>query len=146
MERGNASEKIKALMDWQREFHRKRDEIVKKYDLKSPEEIISFFRYSNLSKKEPDFCPLYKTGEVCHKGLSKGELVCYYCACPYYDANYFDPERGLIGRCLINSSRGKYNRHGYWDCTDCTLPHRPLSALKMLKTEKESESKMEHKG
>ncbi len=138
MKREFTNEKTIALIKWEREFHRKRDEIVRKYNLKSPEEIISFFKYSNLSKKEPDFCPLYKTGEVCHSELSKDELVCYYCACPYYDTNYFDPEHELVGRCLINSSRGKYNRHGYWDCTSCTLPHRPLSALKLLKAEVEN--------
>jgi Zn-finger protein len=132
------NEKSHMLREWQRSFHRKRNEIVKKYNLIAPEEIISFFRYSNLSKKEPDFCPLYKTGETCHTGLSKGELVCYYCGCPHYDVNYVDPEQGLVGRCKINSLRGGYNKHGYWDCTHCTLPHRPLSALKLLKNEIEN--------
>ena len=125
----------RAMKEWERLFHKKREEIIKKYNLKTPEEIISFFKYTNLSKKEPDFCPLYKKGEVCHTGISKEELVCYYCACPYYDTDYYDSEHEQVGRCLKKSLRGGYNNAGYWNCTYCTLPHRELSALRILKLE-----------
>ena len=111
------------LKDWFDNFVAKRKAIVKLRGLRTPEEIADYFTYENMRKNHPDFCPLYKTNRKCHD-LSDKELVCYFCACPYYDYEYYDEEKKEYGRCKINSKYGKRNKYGYWDCSDCLLPHR----------------------
>lgn len=120
------------LEKWKEEFERKRDYIVMKEKLydKSPEEIAEFFTYKNLKEKYPDFCPLFKTGEKCHD-LPEDELNCFFCACPYYDTLY--EKDGEYGRCEINSKYGYRNKYGYWDCSNCLLPHRKKFVIHYLK-------------
>ncbi len=120
------------LLKWYVEQKRKRDSIVKKYGLHTPYEIADFFTYSNLSKLEPDYCPLFSKGQKCHD-MPAEELVCYFCGCPYYDYEYYNEERQEYGRCKINSIYGKRNEYGYWDCTKCLLPHRKSFVIKFIK-------------
>ena len=47
----------------------------------SDEEVIAYFKFENMVKKEPDFCPLYKDNKKCH---DMKELNCYLCACPNF--------------------------------------------------------------
>ena len=112
-----------SLKKWFLDFKKRREEIVRAGGLSSPHEIADYFTYSKMVANHPDFCPLYKSGKVCHN-MSKDELVCYFCACPYYDYEYYNEERKEYGRCLINSKYGRRNEWGYWDCTNCLLPHR----------------------
>lgn len=45
------------------------------------QEIIEYFRFENMVKNEPDFCPLYKDNKKCH---DMEDLNCYLCACPHF--------------------------------------------------------------
>ena len=123
------------LKMWFIEFKKKRDKIVEENNLKTPEEIVEFFTYSHISKKYPDFCPLFKLKQKCHN-LNEDELVCYFCACPFYDYDYYNEEKKEYGRCKINSIYGKRNEYGYWDCSGCLLPHRKKFVLNYLKKHK----------
>ena len=111
------------LEEWQKEFDKKRRDLIKKYNLKTVKDVIEFFRYSNLRNREPDFCPLFKEGAKCHD-LLDNELICFFCACPYFDYSLWDEENKIYGRCIINSKYGFRNEYGYWDCSKCLLPHR----------------------
>ncbi len=119
------------IKKWYLDFKRKRDEIVNLRGLKTPEEIADYFTYANLKKHHPDFCPLFAKNEKCHN-LEDEELVCYFCACPYYDYEYYDEEKKEYGRCKINSIYGKRNEWGYWDCSECLLPHRKKFVIAYL--------------
>ncbi len=120
------------LKEWYEDFIRRREEIVRNKGLSSPEAIANYFTYENISREYPDFCPLFKSNKVCHN-MSRKELVCYFCACPYYDYEYYDEEKKEYGRCRINSKYGKRNEWGYWDCSACLLPHRAKFVLFYLK-------------
>jgi len=119
------------LKKWYLEFIRKRDSILKLRGHMSPEEIAEYFTYSNLSKEHPGFCPLFESQERCHD-MPFEELVCYFCACPYYDYEYYDEEKKEYGRCKINSIYGRRNEWGYWDCSQCLLPHRKRFVINYL--------------
>lgn len=111
------------LKKWFLDFKKRRENIVRSGGLSSPGKIADYFTYTNMKNKHPDFCPLYKNEQKCHD-MSSNELICYFCACPYYDYEYYNEAKKEYGRCLINSRYGKRNRWGYWDCTNCLLPHR----------------------
>jgi len=120
------------LKQWYLDFKKKRDKIVALEGLKTHEEIADYFTYSNLKKNHPGFCPLFELNKKCH-GMKDEELVCYFCACPYYDYEYYDEEKKEYGRCKINSIYGKRNEWGYWDCSKCLLPHRKKFVIAYLK-------------
>jgi len=79
------------------------------------------FQYSHLSETKPDFCPLFSTKQICHN-ISKDQLSCRNCYCHYYDIDYLNKKKKLLGRCKIQSVYGKYT-NGIWDCSDCLIPH-----------------------
>lgn len=91
------------------------------------EEVIAYFRFENMVKHEPDFCPLYPQNRKCH---NLETLNCYLCACPHFR---FD-DRGLVheenktlySTCSINSPKGtKFTAADaiHHDCSSCTIPH-----------------------
>ena len=51
---------------------------------KNNEAIIEYFKYDNMKKNEPDFCPLYNLNKKCHE---MEDLNCYLCACSYFRFN-----------------------------------------------------------
>lgn len=55
--------------------------VMKKLTNKSIDEIIEYFKFENMVKNEPDFCPLYKDNKKCH---DMENLNCYLCACPNF--------------------------------------------------------------
>ncbi len=122
------------LSKWYKDFIAKRNSIIKKYNLKMPEQIASFFLYKNLKGKEPDFCPLFRKNEKCHN-MKEEDFNCFYCGCPFYDYKIWDEENKILGACLLNKSDGVRNQYGYWDCTNCTLPHTSEFVIKRLKGE-----------
>jgi len=71
------------LKKWFREFNQKRLKIINKIKKEKFSEVLEYFLYSNMKEKEPEFCPLYKTGELCHN-MDENELVCFYCGCPFF--------------------------------------------------------------
>ena len=95
--------------------------IIDKLASKSKEEIIEYFRYENLSKKEPDFCPLFKKNKKCHE---IEDLNCFLCACPNF--RFSDKSVDIKSYCAINSPNGKditFKGITHHDCSDCLIPH-----------------------
>ncbi|MEO0198792.1 MAG: hypothetical protein ABIL92_01235 [candidate division WOR-3 bacterium] len=133
-------EEINPLEKWRMEFIKKRQEVISRFQLRTPEKIVEFFKYANLKKMVPDFCILFKDNILCHN-LPENELVCYFCACPFYDYELWDENRKIFGACKNPEGSGVRNNYGYFDCTSCVLPHQEKTALKMLK---EGVEKNEH--
>ena len=93
----------------------------------SKEQIIEYFDFDNMVKKEIDFCPLYKDEKKCHDMES---LNCYLCACP----NFRFSDDGIkkidsniqYSVCDIDSKDGRQGVYGdkiHQDCSKCTVPH-----------------------
>lgn len=107
------------------EKHRK---IIKKLKNKSDDEIIEYFKFENMVKNEPDFCPLYKDNKKCH---NIENLQCYLCACPHFrfsDSGIENEnEKILYSFCSINSKKGsKFENKNciHQDCSNCLIPHK----------------------
>ena len=80
---------------WFQSHGKKHKEIVDRLSHLSDNELIEYFRYENMVKNEPDFCPLYEDNKRCH---NMENLNCYLCACPNFrfDDNGFREEEGRI--------------------------------------------------
>lgn len=102
--------------------------VMNKLENYSVDEILDYFKFENMVKNEPDFCPLYKENKKCH---DMEDLNCYLCACPHFrfnDAGFKkEGEKILYSFCSINSKKGaKFEGDDYihHDCSACTIPHR----------------------
>jgi len=102
--------------------------VMKKLEDKSIDEVIEYFRFENMVKNEPDFCPLYKDNKKCH---DYEDLNCYLCACPNFrfKMDGFETIDGktLFSKCGINSTDGaQYVGDDYihQNCSGCIVPHR----------------------
>ena len=89
------------------------------------DEIIEYFCYENMAKKEPDFCPLYKQNKKCH---DMKELNCYLCACPHFrfDDDGLDTYNGVkvLSKCEINNgAKIKSGEVIHHNCSTCSVPH-----------------------
>ena len=114
--------------EWFESHASKHRKIIKKLQHLSEDELIHYFRFENMVKMEPGFCPLYAKHEKCHdmEGLN-----CYLCACPNFR---FDDEgirkvgeRTLFSYCSIDAKDGRQFFSGkaiHQDCSGCTLPHQ----------------------
>ena len=112
---------------WFEEHASKHKKIVDKLVEKklTNEQIIEYFDFDNMVKKEVDFCPLYADNKKCHDMES---LNCYLCACPNFR---FDDEGlgrynefKILSKCDINNGEtfaGKGVIHQ--DCSSCSVPH-----------------------
>jgi len=94
----------------------------------SDDEVILYFRFENMVKNEPDFCPLYKSNRKCH---NIENLNCYLCACPNFrfDDNGFKKVKNktLFSYCAIDSKNGREATSAnaiHQDCSLCHIPHR----------------------
>ena len=103
-------------------------EVMKKLVGKTQEEIIEYFRFDNMVKNEPDFCPLYKDNKKCH---DYEKLNCYFCACPNFrfkDEGYKKVDgKTLYSTCSINSRDGSQfigDDYIHQNCSGCIVPHR----------------------
>lgn len=111
------------------EAHAKRHEdIMKKLTHLSDDEVIEYFRFDNMVKNEPDFCPLYKDNKKCH---DYDKLNCYLCACPNFrfkDEGFKkQDDKTLYSYCGIDSKDGaQYIGDDYihQNCAGCIVPHR----------------------
>jgi len=114
---------------WFNEHADKHQKIVQKLlkDGYTKEQIIEYFDFENMVKKENDFCPLYKEPKKCHDMES---LNCYLCACP----NFRFKDSGIqkvkqntqYSLCNIESKDGKQGIYGdkiHQDCSLCSVPH-----------------------
>jgi len=112
---------------WFQEHGERHKKIIQKIAHLSDEEIIEYFRFENMVKKEPDFCPLYAKNKKCHESR---ELNCYFCACPNFRFNDegFNIEKGktLFSKCTIDSKDGTQyisNEAIHQNCSGCFIPH-----------------------
>ena len=114
---------------WFNEHAAKHKKIVQKlYSLNySKDEIIDYFDFDNMVKKENDFCPLYKDNKKCHDMES---LNCYLCACPNFrfkDEGVKKVDENIqYSLCNIDSKDGTQALYGdkiHQDCSKCGVPH-----------------------
>jgi hypothetical protein len=101
--------------------------IMQKLTALSDEEVIAYFRFENMVKKEPDFCLLYAQNKKCHE---VNNLNCYLCACPHFA---FDDkglgqegEKTVYSRCGINAKESTTfisDKAIHHDCSYCVIPH-----------------------
>ena len=115
--------------EWFETHAQKHKKIVEKLRLQdyTKEQIIEYFDFENMKKKEFDFCPLYAKDKKCH---SMEKLNCYLCACPNFRFN----DQGItklqnatqFSFCAIESKDGRQGIYGekiHQDCSKCTVPH-----------------------
>lgn len=106
---------------WFEEHRLKHKKLMQKLIHLSDDEVIEYFRFSNMVEKEPDFCPLYKENKQCHTIDGLEEVNCYLCACPNFRV---DVKKSF---CSIDSKYGgsMVANDGYihQDCTGCYVPH-----------------------
>ncbi len=108
--------------EWFELQNKKHKEVVLKLENFSNEEIIGYFRFDNMVKKEPDFCPLYKDNKKCH---DIDDLNCYFCGCPNFRLT--DGKEKLKSYCSIDSKDGAQFISEiaiHQDCSKCIVPHR----------------------
>jgi Zn-finger protein len=120
-------------------FVDKRLKIVKKLVDKgmSEQEIVDYFLYPGMSKKEPGFCILYGCDKVCHS-LPREKLNCFDCYCPYYELVVWnDGEKDITGRCAMGSEYMTFfttaTGEQILDCSNCWFPHTEKVVKKSLK-------------
>ncbi|MCD6596029.1 hypothetical protein J7L68_10215 [bacterium] len=118
----NTNSEKNPLAKWFDSYYEKVKAIIVAENL-TIHQIPDFFLYDNLSKKYPDFCPLYKSGEFCHSGIERKKICCLFCGCPFYDYSIWDDKRKIFGGCSINSKFGFRLENGFWDCTNCNFVH-----------------------
>ncbi len=128
-----------SYFEWFREHKAKQLLIFEKLakEKKSKKEIVEYFKYENMQKNEPNFCPLYAMNEKCHE---MEHLNCYFCACPYFrfDDEGIKEENGLCvkSECAIKSKKSSLFVHegvAHLDCSKCTTPHGKKFVLSHLK-------------
>jgi len=112
---------------WFEAHGKKHAAIMAKLTHLSDEEVITYFRFDNMVKHEPDFCPLYAENKKCHE---MEDLNCYLCACPNFrfnDAGFEQKEgKTLYSTCAIASKDGdQYISEDaiHQNCAGCTVPH-----------------------
>jgi len=123
----NSGEKPMTYIDWFESHGKKHQNILKKLEHLSDEEVIIYFRFENMLEKEPDFCYLYDKRKKCHE---MEVLNCYLCACPEFrfkDEGFFEKGgKTLYSSCAIESKYGSEfvsDKAIHQDCSACTVPH-----------------------
>ncbi|RLA71323.1 MAG: hypothetical protein DRG09_00505 [Epsilonproteobacteria bacterium] len=113
--------------EWFYSHGEKHKAIMDKLTRLSVDEVITYFRFDNMVKNEPDFCPLYKENKKCH---DIPELNCYLCACPNFkfrDKGFsMRGDKMLFSVCNINSKEGGEfigDDAIHQDCSKCHIPH-----------------------
>ncbi len=117
-----------SYQDWMRKHNIKHKKIIGKLSSLNNDEVIEYFRYENMQKNEPNFCPLYAKNIKCH---DMKELNCYLCACPNFrfkDEVGFKEIDGkkMMSFCSIDSKNGstcKGENAIHQDCSNCEIPH-----------------------
>ena len=112
---------------WFNTHGNKHKEIVDRLKHLNADELIEYFRFDNMVKKEPNFCPLYKDNKKCH---DNDKLNCYLCACPNFrfDDEGFEKieDRTLFSKCDIKSKDGSQyvsKTAIHQNCAGCFVPH-----------------------
>ena len=116
-------------IEWFEEQGNRHAKVMEKLKDKSIDEVIKYFRFDNMVKNEPDFCPLYKDNKKCH---DMEDLNCYLCACPNFrfkTEGFEKTEEGrtLFSVCNIKSRDGSQyigDDYIHQNCSGCIVPHR----------------------
>jgi len=123
-------------VSWYQTHGEKHKAIMAKLTHLSDDEVIAYFRFENMVKKEPDFCLLYKEEKKCHdmEGLN-----CYLCACPNFrfDDDGFKTveDKTLYSTCSIDSKDGAQfisDDAIHQDCSGCLVPHHEAYIKKVF--------------
>lgn len=115
-----------SYIKWYQEHGKKHKDIIEKLAHLSDEELIVYFRFDNMVKNEPDFCPLYKDNKKCH---DLKELNCYLCACPNFrfdDEGWEMKGTKYFSSCSIDSKDGSVfvaEKGNHQNCSKCSVPH-----------------------
>lgn len=122
--------------EWFQSHGSKHQAIMKKLQHLSEEEVIQYFRFDNMVKEEPDFCPLYKENRKCH---DIDILNCYLCACPNFrfddEGLEKEEEKTLFSLCNIDSKDGsRYISDDaiHQNCSECLVPHQEAYIKKVF--------------
>lgn len=122
--------------EWTKEHKKKVEKIQRKLEKKgyTKQEVIAYFNWDNMVKKEKDFCGLYKDNKKCH---NMDNLNCYLCGCPHFKCSdiplFTRQENKVFSVCGINSNKAKtftVDNNTHCDCSDCFLPHKTHVAEK----------------
>ncbi len=108
--------------EWFENHYKKHQKIIEKLSFLSDDQIIEYFRFENMVKSEPDFCPLYKENRKCH---DMEDLNCYLCGCPNFRLT--DGKDKLKSFCSIDSKDGSQfisKDAIHQDCSKCIVPHK----------------------
>lgn len=112
---------------WFQAHGKKHKKIIDKLSHLKDEELIKYFRFTNMVQNEIDFCPLYAQNKKCHDNT---ELNCYFCACPNFrfedDGIEIIEEKTLFSICSIKSKDGsQYISEDaiHQNCAGCFVPH-----------------------
>jgi len=121
---------------WFQEHGQKHKAIMAKLTHLSDAEVIAYFKFENMVKNEPDFCPLYADNKKCHDMLN---LNCYLCACPNFrfDDEGFKKveEKTLFSTCDIESKDGSQYISDdaiHQNCAGCGVPHHASYIQKLF--------------
>jgi len=122
---------------WFQTHGEKHKAIMDKLSTLNDEEVITYFRFDNMVKNEPDFCPLYKDNKQCH---DMPELNCYLCACPNFrfkDEGFKQIDnKTLFSTCDIDSKDGSQYISDdaiHQNCAGCLVPHHEAYIKKVFK-------------
>jgi len=108
-----------SYLSWHTEHANKHKKLVEKLSHLSDDEMIKYFDFDNMVKKEPDFCVMYAKNKKCH---DMETLNCYLCACPNFRVGE------VSSTCDIKSKDGGSitSKDGFvhQDCSQCHVPHK----------------------
>lgn len=121
-------------LEWFKSHGSKHAAIMQKLTHFSDAEVIAYFRFENMVKHEPDFCPLYAQNKKCH---DMENLNCYLCACSHFrfdDAGLEkEAEKTIYSTCAIEAKDGgvfESENAVHQDCTKCLVPHHESTIKK----------------
>ena len=106
--------------------------IVLTHQFKTVEDEVEYFQYDNMIRTDPDFCPLYKSKQICHP---MKELNCRCCACPHFSYNQDETRFSCKARGILSSPEASF-----LPCNTCTIPHTQKFVTTYLKGTYESKS------
>ena len=98
-----------SYLKWFKNHSKIHKRVVEKLSDLTKDEIIEYFRFENMQKNEPNFCPLYAKNQKCH---TMENLNCYLCGCPNFrfkeDGFREIDGKKLYSYCQIESKNAKY--------------------------------------
>lgn len=132
---------------WRKKMTRRSGRLIRKLKRRglSDRDILDFFIYDNLIHSEKRFCPLFASGQKCHI-FSADRLNCLGCYCPYFELTVEEKGSEIeCGSCSVNSPAAqRFSSDGkvkILDCSMCVIPHQASTAMKVLRSYKDSSSR-----